>query len=50
MGAQSRIIEAAATIISEYTKDFDEVQYILKKVKQKCLDDVFQAANEETNR
>ena len=49
MSAQSRIIDSISTIITEYTRDFDEVQYILKKVKQKCIDDVFQAANKETN-
>jgi len=50
MGAQSRIIDSVSTIITEYTRDFDEVQYILKMVKQKCMDDMFQAVNEEANR
>lgn len=50
MGIQTRIIDSVTTIITEYTTDYHEVLYILRQVKRNCLDNVFQAANEEMNR
>lgn len=47
MGGQDRIIDTVAIIIIEYTTDHNEVLYILRKVKEKCMDDVFEKTHQE---